>query len=124
VADFFSRFFQLPISLAWEAFGENNGVRSVLEMREMISKYRRVPIGPLDNPSIGCILLAEPFFFDETHWIPVSSDCSLNIVQGKGYISNDGATGQALWADVTAMLRFVVDSKFDPGPASIGAVET
>jgi putative restriction endonuclease len=62
---FFTRFVQLPISLAWEAFGQGNGVRSVSEMRDRISRYRRSPIGPTENPSVGCILLAEPFFFSE-----------------------------------------------------------
>jgi len=59
---FFTRFVHLPISLSWEAFGEGNGVRSLSEMRERIAKYRRVPIEPMENPKIGCILLAEPFF--------------------------------------------------------------
>jgi hypothetical protein len=59
---FFTRFVHLPISLSWEAFGEGNGVRSLSEMRERIAKYRPVPIDPLENPKIGCILLAEPFF--------------------------------------------------------------
>jgi putative restriction endonuclease len=121
---FFTRFVQLPISLAWEAFGEGNGVRSLSEMRDRIAKYRRAPIGPIENPTIGCILLAEPFFFSETQWIPIPSDFSLNIVQGKGYDSNDGSTGQALWTDVTAMLRSVVNSDIDPGPATIAAVES
>jgi len=81
---FFTRFVHLPISLSWEAFGEGNGVRSLSEMRERIVKYRRVPIAPMENPKIGCILLAEPFFFGEAEWIPVPPDFSLNIVQGRG----------------------------------------
>jgi len=28
----------------------------------------------MDNPSVGCILLAESFFFSETNWIPIPSD--------------------------------------------------
>ncbi len=31
----------LPCSLAWEAFGETDGVRSAQEMRARIAKYRR-----------------------------------------------------------------------------------
>src|SRR5258706_7069815 len=52
---FFTRFVQLPISLAWESFGEGNGVRSLSEMRDRIATYRRSPIRPMDNPSVGCI---------------------------------------------------------------------
>ena len=73
---FFTRFIQLPLSLSWEAFGEGNGVRSLSEMRDRIAKYRRVPIEPTENPTIGCILLAEPFFFRDGFqylWISAST---------------------------------------------------
>lgn len=121
---FFTRFVQLPISLAWEAFGEGNGVRSLLEMRERIAKYRRPPIGPTENPSVGCILLAEPFFFREPDWIPIPSDFSLNIVQGKGYNSKDGATGQGVWEAVTERLSAGASANLDPGPATTATVES
>jgi putative restriction endonuclease len=118
---FFTRFVHLPIALAWDAFGEGNGVRSLSEMRERIGKYRRVLIGPSENPTIGCILLAEPFFFDEAQWIPIPSDFSLNIVQGKGYDSTDGDTGKVLWEAVTERLS---TSSIDSGPATIAVVQS
>lgn len=120
---FFTRFVFLPISLAWEAFGEGNGVRSLSEMRNRIAKYRHSSIGPTENPNIGCILLAEPFFFREADWIPIPSDFSLNIVQGKGYDSKDGSTGQELWEAVTEKLGLGVGENLDVGPATIAAVE-
>jgi putative restriction endonuclease len=120
---FFTRFVQLPISLSWDAFGERNGARSLSEMRDRIAKYRREPIAPTENPTIGCILLAEPFFFTEAQWIPIPSDFSLNIVQGKGYDSMDGTTGPALWAAITDRLRSGT-AGFDPGPATIAAIES
>lgn len=120
---FFTRFVQLPISLAWEAFREGNGVRSLSEMRDRIARYRRSPIGPTENPSVGCILLAEPFFFSEPNWIPIPPDFSLNIVQGKGYSSQDDSTGQALWRAVIGRLSVDVNASVDPGPATIAAVE-
>jgi putative restriction endonuclease len=120
---FFTRFVRLPISLAWEAFGEGNGVRSLSEMRNRIAKLRHVAIGPTENPTIGCILLAEPFFFSEADWIPTPSDFSLNIVQGKGYNSKDGSTGKELWEAVTEKLGMSADANRDPGPATIAAVE-
>jgi hypothetical protein len=52
---FFAKFLTLPVGLAWEAFGEANGARSLVEVKQRISKYRRVAIGPHDNPDIGCI---------------------------------------------------------------------
>jgi putative restriction endonuclease len=121
---FFARFVQLPISLAWEAFGEGNGVQSLSEMRRRIAKYRPQPIGPLENPSIGCILLAEPFFFSETDWIPIPPDFSLNIVSGKGYSSDDASTGEALWREVTTRLRADLSANLNAGPATVAAVES
>jgi putative restriction endonuclease len=121
---FFTRFVHLPISLSWEAFGEGNGVRSLSEMRDRIAKYRRVPIGAMENPQIGCILLAEPFFFREVEWIPMPSDFSLNIVQGKGYDNEDGATGKVLWEAVTERLAMRASAKYDPGPATLAAVKS
>ncbi len=82
---FFAKFLRLPLSLAWDAFGEGNGVYTPEEGRIRISKYRRVPIAPNEDPNIGCIILAEPFFFPEDLWIPIPSDFSLNVVRGKGY---------------------------------------
>jgi putative restriction endonuclease len=52
-------------------------------MKRRIEKYRRAPVGP--NDPIGCVLLGQPFFFDEFRWIPSPSDFALNIVQGKTY---------------------------------------
>ena len=121
---FFTRYVRLPISLSWEAFGEGNGVRSLSEMRDRIAKYRRVPIGSKENPEIGCILLAEAFFFREGEWIPVPSDFSLNIVQGKGYDTEDGANGKALWDEVTQRLAIRVSANDDLGPATLAAVES
>ena len=120
---FFTRFVQLPISLAWDAFREGNGVRSLFEMRERIAKYRRSPIQANENPSVGCILLAEPFFFRESDWIPIPSDFSLNIVQGKGYNSENSATGRALWQEVTDHLSINIQANADPGPATIASVK-
>lgn len=90
-------------------------------MRTRIAKLRRTPIEPSENPAIGCILLAEPFFFPEAQWTPIPSDFSLNIVQGKTYDNGDGASGQALWAAVTDRLR--IGAGIDVGPATIAAVE-
>jgi hypothetical protein len=85
-------------------------------MHERIAKYRRVSIEPTENPKeIGSILLAEPFFFRKAEWIPVPSDFSLNIVQGKGYNSEDGTTGKALWGAVTERLAARATENLDPG---------
>ena len=67
---FFAHSTLLPISLVWEAFQEKNGANSLLEMRQRIAKYRRAE-DLFENFTIGCILLEQPFFFDESEWIPL-----------------------------------------------------
>ena len=73
-------------------------------MRRRISKYRRQEISPFEDATIGCIMLAEPFFFPESEWIPVPEDFSLNILRGKGYDTSEEA-GRKLWADVQLRLQ-------------------
>lgn len=96
---FYSHFSVIPCSLAWEAFGVKNGAATFAEMRERIEKYRRTPPDPREDYSIGCIILAAPFFFNEEDWIPIPWDFSKNIQQGKNYelARNPGA---GLWQAV------------------------
>lgn len=87
---FFVRYSALPCSLAWEAFGEKNGVGDQAEFLARIRKYR-ARSGSAENfepdPVVGCNVLAQPFFFPEKAWIPVPIEWSPNIVQGKTYDS-------------------------------------
>jgi putative restriction endonuclease len=98
---FFVRFLFLPWTFAWDAFLQKNGTATLAEMKRRIEKYRRKPIGPADP--IGCILLRQPFFFDESLWIPSPGDFAPNIVQGKTY-EPDHATAKDLWEKVSARL--------------------
>jgi putative restriction endonuclease len=82
---FFATFSILPISLAWETFGIQNGVSSYTEMRRRTAKYRPDTGDPRKDYEIGCIILEEPFFLDESRWIPAPADFSKNVVVGKGY---------------------------------------
>jgi putative restriction endonuclease len=94
----------LPCSLAWDAFGKKNGAPSFAEMRRRIERYRRVPPDPHAEYNIGCILLADPFFFDDRDWIRPPEDFARTIVQGKTYDLTSSA-GQTLWASVIARLK-------------------
>ena len=115
---FFTKFMHLPISLAWEAFGEGNGTRSLEELRSRIARLRHEPIGLHDDPNIGCILLDEPFFFDEADWIPVPEDFKPNTQQGKGYdISTE--SGMRLWQQVGERLERLQARVINAGPATI-----
>lgn len=120
---FFVRFLQLPVNLAWETFKEANGVRSLSEMRQRIAHYRRTPMLEHDNPTIGCIMLGEPFFWPEEAWIPCPADFKLNTVQGKGYDSEMG-TGRELWNAINERLRALAPALIEPGTAAQAAVES
>lgn len=97
----FVRFSRLPISLAWAAFGEKNGVETLDAFHRRVQKYRR---GPVEiDPVVGNIVLAQPFWFAREEWIPVPSDWQRNIVQGKGYDAEDGV-GYRLFAQVRERL--------------------
>jgi putative restriction endonuclease len=82
---FFAHYSQLPVSLAWDAFGIANGAVSLETMRAQIEKYRKQKTPGSADYTIGCILLSQPFFFKESDWIPAPRDWSPNIVQGKHY---------------------------------------
>jgi putative restriction endonuclease len=103
----------LPCSLAWEAFREANGAWSAQEMRERIAQYRRTPPDDRSDFAIGCRILTQPFFFEESQWIPVPASWSANIVSFKKY-STDEADGQALWNAVTERIAL---SSVDAEPA-------
>jgi len=110
----------LPCSLAWEAFGPKNGAPSLDKMRQRVEKYRRATPDPRDDYTVGCIILQSPFFFDESEWIPVPSDFSPNIVQGKSYDA-DTSSGRALWEAVRLRMHAVqVGELAEPQAAMFG----
>lgn len=94
----FSHASLLPLSLAWDAFGEKNGVASPGEMRRRIGRYRG-ELDPRLDPTIGCRILTSPFFWPEDRWLPVPESFARNIVVGRGYDTED-ADGARLWSAV------------------------
>jgi len=94
----------LPTSLAWEAFGEKNGARSLDEVRIRVEKYRRTQTDPHQDYTIGCIILQDPFFFDDRDFIPVPPDFHSTVVQGKTY-DTTSENGRALWEAIQSRLQ-------------------
>jgi putative restriction endonuclease len=90
---FFLRHSVLPLSIAWEAFGEKNGTDDYGQLLRMINRKRGTPER---DPVIGCTILAEPFFLPESEWIPVPASWASNIVSGKTYALEDSDYA-ALW---------------------------
>ncbi len=93
---FFVRYLNIPLSMAWEAFGEKNGVENLETLRSKIIGYRGTHE---PNPIIGCNILSNPFFFAKEQWIPIPADWSSNIVSGKIYDSRE-QTGANLWTSI------------------------
>jgi putative restriction endonuclease len=100
---FFAHSSLLPISLAWETFGNANGSNSLSEMRKQVEKYRGQKENQSDDYKIGCILLEQPFFLPRSAWIPVPSDWKSNIVQGRGYDLTI-EPGFSLWKQLQASM--------------------
>ena len=102
---FFEHYTQLPIGLAWDAFGEKNGVGSYRELQERIARLRQEPVDPWSTElTIGCILLLEPFFFERDRWIPQLEDWKPQTQRGKGYdLTTD--PGRELWEQVSRRLQ-------------------
>jgi putative restriction endonuclease len=93
----FVSFSILPISLAWETFEQSNGAASYLEMRRRLLHYRKISGQPYEDFNIGCIILSQPFFLDESLWFP-APEWRAPIIRGKakGYELEKEA-GRFIW---------------------------
>ncbi len=87
---FYVRYSTLPARLAWEAFGDKNGVADYAELHRCVEGYRKQRVR--GDPVIGCNVLNGPVFFDEKDWIPVPESWSRHIQQGRTFDTeaNDG----------------------------------
>jgi len=110
----------LPLSLAWQAFGEKNGVPDYKTFEKRLLKFRK----PFElNGNLGCTILGEPFFFPKDRWIPIPEDWSRNIVTGKTY-DTETSVGLALWNAVQMRLSGAgVLEPLQLGPARIAQEE-
>lgn len=90
----------MPLSLAWEAFGTKNGAPSLPEMRSRILQYRPDARSEPD-PIIGCRVIVQPVFLPEPMWIPQPDSWARSIVVGKTYDTST-AEGLQLWEQVMA----------------------
>lgn len=102
----FSHASNVPLSLAWDAFGIKNGVTSLAEMRRRIARYRSddALLDPRTDPQVGCRILTQPFFWPREQWLPVPPSFARNIVIGKRY-GTDDSEGRYLWDAVSDRAR-------------------
>ena len=101
---FFSTHSILPLDFAWEVFGYRNGVGSLKDFITKISSYRRKENSFSENPNIGCIVLTNPIFFNESDWISPPADWRINIVQGKTY-GTSSEIGRRYWGKIQDLLK-------------------
>jgi putative restriction endonuclease len=120
---FFTRFLQMPINTAWETFGTANGVTSLPEFRARIARIRNITMGPADNPTVGCIMLAEPFFWPKSDWIPRPPEFAVSSQVGKTFDSEESA-GRRLWDAVCERLKRSPAVLMEQGTATVAAIES
>lgn len=100
---FFSDFVALRLSEAWDLFGEANGAADLAQMRTRISRYRREPVGPAEDPQIGCVFVRDVRFFVGSDHAGPPPGFAPNIVQGKAYDLAEPRVS-AYFADLLARL--------------------
>jgi len=93
---YFVTYSRLPLSLAWEVFGEKNGCSSLEDLRRIIAP---LVSREFKDGDIGCTVLANPFFLEQQQWIDDIPGWSSNIVRGKMYETGD-VLGRVLWKNV------------------------
>jgi len=93
---FFAGHSVLPAWLAWDSFTTANGAPDLPTMRRRIEKYRDVSPDPHANYQIGCLMVAQPVFFDRPDWIPQPTDWGRQTVQGARIDLTTGE-GRRIW---------------------------
>lgn len=93
----FARFEQMPLWLAWEVFGEANGVTSERALVERMSRLTSGSrSGVARGTQIGCVFIAFPVFFAPDEWVEQPKDWKANVVSGAGYDLSSGE-GLRVW---------------------------
>lgn len=80
---YFVKSTSLPLSIAWEAFGQKNGAQSRQIFESMIRRFITDP--NVRDPEIGCTVLSSPFFWPRDLWIPEPAGFAGSIVRGRYY---------------------------------------
>lgn len=91
---YFVKSTSLPLSIAWETFGQKNGAKSKQVFESMIRKLISDPT--VRDPEIGCTVLTQPFFWPKDIWIPDPIGFASSIVRGRYYETTNPDEAQ-LW---------------------------
>jgi putative restriction endonuclease len=96
---YFASFSVLPDWLAWDTFGEANGVASLADLRARLHRIREgASIDADPQGRIGCSLIAEAQFFPRDQWVATPADWKPRTQTGA---SLDLSVGEGLrvWSD-------------------------
>ena len=94
---FFVTYTRLPISMAWDFFGDKNGFDSLEEMAARLG-------GNNPNKEIGCTIVSETFFLPRQSWISDIPHWAPNLVRGRTYDTDADQESGQLWEEVRARI--------------------
>lgn len=88
----FARWTSMPLWLAWETFGRQNGAADVASLALRIAPYQHASgrSGDTLRSEIGCIMLSQPVFFAHGDWVRRPNDWRPEIVDRKTYDLGSG----------------------------------
>ena len=96
----FSYYTVMPTSVAWETFGEANGVASSHEMLLRLAALRRAQVSN-DDP-VGCVVLSELVVLPEELQLLAPADWKRNTVRGEYYDLAEGE-GARIWNQLMSL---------------------
>lgn len=100
---FFAGFSLLPDWLAWDTFGEANGVQDLAALRRSLRRIQKGARIEADaGGHIGCCLIAEARFFPPHAWIRPPADWGKTTQVGATYDLEEGE-GRRIWQECIAL---------------------
>jgi putative restriction endonuclease len=83
---YFARSSAVPAWLAWESFDEKNGAADYEAFLSRIERYQPLAKGVSRGDQIvGCLMIGQPVFFEESDWIRQPTDWARQNVRGEYY---------------------------------------
>jgi putative restriction endonuclease len=110
----------LPLSLAWDAFGQANGCATLAGLISLIARHRgeNPDVRAALNWQIGCTILTNVHYYSEEDWLDFYF--APGIMQGKSLDVSGSEEGRRIWMHMQSHL----DKQSLAAEAEIGAPGT
>lgn len=118
---FFTKYLTMTVDWAWRAFGNENGVVNLAQLSDTIDRYRMRNRMAHESSNIGCIILNDVFYFDESDWFAAPGDWKA-IVSGKSF-SLDTVEGRWLYEQTEIRRRGVALNPVQEMRIDVGALD-